>query len=199
MTRTTLVLIVGAVVVFTGLWWVFVVGGVDNRIEDADLRAQDLELQRASVERQLLRLQEAGESRRAYRQALDAIEQSIPAEPDMAGFIEDLNDLADRNGVDIVAIGSSEPRPFVGDPPTDVLVIDLDLALEAQFFEMLGFLFALEDFERLVVIDSISVNPGGGESLDSPTFEQDVLTVNMTSRIFATRSPVLAGGGDGGA
>ena len=195
MTRTTLVLIVLGVVIVTGLWWFLVVGGVDNRVEDAQLRAQDLELQRASVELQLLRLEEAAESSRRYRQALDEIALSIPAEPDMAGFIADLNELADRNGVDVVAIGSSEPRPFVGEPATDVLVIELDIALEAQFFEMLGFLFALEDFERLVVIDSIAVNPGGGEDVDSPTFEPDVLTVNMTARIFATSSPVVADGG----
>ncbi len=197
MTRTTIALIVVGVLVFTGLWWFLVVGGVDARVEDARLRGQDLELRRAGVELQLLRLQEAAESSAAYSRALDEIGLSVPETPAMDRFIEDLHALADRNGVDVVAIGASEPRPYIGEPPADVLVIELDIALEAQFFEMLGFLFALEDFQRLVVVDSISVNPGGGADVGSPTFEPDVLTVNMNARIFAQSSPVLAGDGGG--
>lgn len=197
MTRTTMALVVVAVLVMTGLWWFLVVGGTDARVEDAQLRAQDLELRRASVELQLLRLQEAAESSGAYRRALDTIAESVPEAPSMDLFIEDLHDLADRNSVEVVAIGASEPRPYVGEPSADVLVIDLDIALEAQFFEMLGLLFALEDFERLIVIDSIAVNPGGGADIGSPNFEPDVLTVNMTARIFARTSPVVAGDGGG--
>lgn len=197
MTRTTIALIVAGVLVVTGLWWFLVVGGVDNRVEDARLQGQDLELRRASVELQVLRLEEAAESSGAYARALDEIAQSVPETPEMDRFIEDLHGLADRNGVDVVAIGASEPRPYIGEPAIDVLVIELDLALEAQFFELLGFLFALEDFERLVVVDSIAVNPGGGEAADSPTFEPDVLTVNVRARIFAQSSPVLAEGGGG--
>lgn len=198
MTRTTIALIVVAVLVLTGLWWFLVVGGVDDRVEDARLRGQDLELQRASVELQVLRLQEAAEASGAYARALDEIAVSVPETPAMDLFIEDLHALAGRTGVDILAIGASEPRPYIGEPAVEVLVIELDIAMEAQFFEMLGFLFALEDFERLVVVDALSVNPGGGEDVGSPTFEPDVLTVNVTARIFAQSSPVLAGSAGGG-
>jgi hypothetical protein len=197
MRRSTLVLVVLGAIAITVLWWVFVVGGVDERIADADAATQQLEIQRSSLESQLLLLQEAAESRGEYTRALATIADSVPAEPDMDVFIEDLKAIADRNAVDLVAIGASEPRAYTESPGVDVLVIDLDLAVEASFFELLGFLISLEDEARLIVVDGITVGAGGGGNENSPTFEEDVLTVNLTARLFAETSPVMVDGGEG--
>lgn len=193
--QRSLALVVLAAVAITTLWWIVVVGGVDERIAEADAATAQLEIQRSSLEIQLLQLQEAAESTGEYAAALETIAESIPLEPDMDGFIEDLKRIADSHSVDLVAIGASEPRPHSGEPGADVLVIDLDLAIEASFFELLGFLISLEDDSRLIVIDGISIAPGGAVNQSSSAFDADLLNVNLTASIFATTSPVVAGGG----
>jgi len=191
MRRSTLVLVVIGTAVITAFWWLIIVGGVDERIADADAETQQLRIQQSSLESQLLVLQEAAESSGAYTRALAQIAESVPAEPEMDVFIEELKAIADRQGVDLLALGVAEPRELAGDPSTDVLVIELDVAVEALFFELLGFLIELEDHPRLIVIDSLTVGrSAGGQS--SPILEGNVLTVNLTASLYATNSSVVA-------
>ena len=192
MRRSTIVITVVGVLGVTILWWIVVVGGVDERIADAEAIAGDLTLQQATLEQQLLVLEDAAQSGSEYGRALQTIETSIPNEPELDVFIETLKAKADQRGVRLVAIGISEPRSSVDEPAADVLVIDLDLAVEAQFWEMLGFLTDLEDLDRLVVIDSISVNPSGGGNPDSATFEQDLLSITLTAALYTKTSPLVA-------
>ena len=202
MRRSALVLVIIGVVALTAVWWLTVVGGADERVAIAEDESASLRLQESQLGDLVVSLNDATERRPQYLQGLRTIEGSVPVQPQLDRFIEQLNQLAASTGVSLVAIGTSEPRPHVGEPPLDVLVIDLDLAVEARFFDLLGFLFALEDLERLVVVDSLSVNPSGArpDPDDPASFESDLLSVSLSATLYtrtATGVTLADAEGDG--
>ncbi len=154
MRRSTLLLVVLGVLVVTVVWFIFFINPKRSEISDSDDQ-----IATAQTEAQALRGQKAAllaiqESELTFRRAAAELERSIPRTPELAQFIEDVNLLAIEAGVEISSLTPSLPEATEGLPFVSVPV---SIAVEGQFFEILGFLYGLADLDRLVRIDALSI------------------------------------------
>ncbi|HEY5578419.1 MAG TPA: type 4a pilus biogenesis protein PilO, partial [Acidimicrobiia bacterium] len=160
MRRPVLLLVVlGALVVTIG-WYLLFISSSNNEIAEANDQlelAQDEELR---LETQLKRLQRIQENQLLYVEALGAVEAGIPPTPQEAALLDDLAALEAEAGVVLDGVTLSLPQALEGQ---DYLVIPLSLVIEGQYFEVLGFVYGLEDLDRIVVIKSVTISSSEDE------------------------------------
>lgn len=192
----------------TAVWWVFFISPKNSEISDTEAQTQSTEDAELGLRAQLSQLQAIADSELTYRTALGELESAIPENPDMADFIEAINLLALESGVELSSISPAQPAPVDG---AEFFAINLSMSLEGQYFEILGFLFGLSDMERLVRVDSISLNPlsvteepevvadeptDGSTTTSSTTTttlpqQEGLLSASISSTLF-TRTALLA-------
>ncbi len=103
----------------------------------------------------------------------------------MPSLIDDLDALADKTSVEWLGASYGEPTLV---PDTDYYAIAVSLRIKGQFFEILGYLYGINDLERLVRIDGVTVSPGEEDGYT-------VLGVTITAVAFTT-SPLTVPVGD---
>ena len=189
MNRRNLLLSVLAAFVVAAVWWVFFISPRNSDISDIEGQTQAAQDQELGLRAQLSQLQAIVDSELTYRAALGELESSIPENPDIADFIEAVNLLALESGVELTALQPAQPSTVEG---ADFFEIRVSMALEGQYFEVLGFLFGLSDMERLVRVDSISLNPVSTEEEEVPT-EEEVSDASSTSSTTTTTIPQREG------
>lgn len=207
MSRRGIALAVLGAVLVAAVWWVFFISPRNSEISDLDGQITTAEDQEAILRAELKQLQDIAASELTYRSAIGQLEASIPEDPDIADFIESLNLLAAETGVDLLSVAQAEPVLIEGGTFYE---IGISIAIDGQYFEVLGFMFGLSDLERLVVIDSVSlasiepfdetaeeeVPVEGEETTTSSTTtttlpqQQDLLNVTLTGAVY-TRTPLL--------
>lgn len=156
MRRSQLLLAVVVLVAVTALWWLFVMAPRNDRLaelQDALDAARDREL---VLRGELSRLEEIALQESTYLAAIGEMQTAIPDRPEIAGFLEELNFLADRTGVELVSMSLAPPSPPEADGPFEIRV---SVNLEGQYFEILGFLYGLEAMDRLVRVETITMTP----------------------------------------
>lgn len=175
MSRRNILVAALVAVLLIVVWFFFVVSprrgevsDIESQIDTAEITAQGLRGEKAA----LLAIRD---SELSYQRATAELERSIPMTPNLAEFIEDFNLLADETGVDVIALSPALPVA-IEDVPFQTL--DISTTIEGQFFEVLGFLYGLEDLERLVRIDGVSLSASPTEL--GPT----LITAALTGRIF---------------
>lgn len=163
--RRPLVLgLIGALLVLA-VWWFLIFAPKQSDLADT---RDDLEL--AQNEQQTLTLEKARllkEQERipAYQAALDQLAQAIPAQPDGAGLIEALNQMAQEAGLALTVVAPRPPAPpnVPGAQPAnenpDYYEIGFSLSVEGPYFQALDFIARLEEMPRLVRIEQIEVTP----------------------------------------
>lgn len=202
-------------VAVTALWWVFLASGQNAAVADVEAEIQAEKDTEDSLRRQIGALNEIQDQEVSYQFAINQMEGSIPEFPEIDTFLEELNYLAFRTGVDLAQIGFANPS----DPGEEggALEINVSLSGVGQYFEVLGFLYGLEAMERIVRVDTIGLTPSAGEGSDGeegpedpdapqpdlgqgPTPRPDTtnLTIQISAVIF-TRTPGVVTGetGDG--
>lgn len=150
----------------------------DVREEVAAAKAEEQALRASLAE--LRRL--AGDSE-AREDQLARFTRLIPPEPDLAGFIRTMNDVATSSQVDWSSLTPAAPTTGVGGAPATV---GLSIKVDGTFFQLLDYLRRIENLERLVVIDAVdmaAVPATGGPSK---------LTLNLQGRTFASFLPAGA-------
>lgn len=175
MTRRNLLLAALVAVLVIVVWFFFVVS--PRRSEVSDIEGQ---IDAAATTAQGLRGEKAAllairDSELSYQRATAELERSIPPTPNLAEFIEDFNLLADETGVDVIVLNPALPVATEGVP---FQTLNISATVEGQFFEVLGFMYGLEDLERLVRIDGLTLSATQTEL--GPT----LITAALTGRIF---------------
>jgi Tfp pilus assembly protein PilO len=110
---------------------------------------------------QLSQLSEIDANAVLYTEAITEMDALIPERPLLDEFIEQIDALAGSTGVDLVTLSPAVPAP---DPDSDLRVISVSVEIHGGFFDALGFLFGLNDLERLVKVTSIAVTSSSTES-----------------------------------
>jgi Tfp pilus assembly protein PilO len=154
MRRIGLLVVLG-MLLLTAAWWMFLVSPRNSRIAelgDELVVAQDTE-QRLRV--QVRQLEEIRDREVEYLAALGQLESLIPERPLLDEFIEKIFALTNDTGVELQALVPAFPA--VLEDGTDLRQIAITAQLEGEFFEVLGFLFGLNELDRLVRVDAISV------------------------------------------
>jgi Tfp pilus assembly protein PilO len=189
MNRRAVVLGAIAVIGIVALWWVFVFSPMGSDLDEAkedleNARREGLEL--TAERNELQDLQDRSPELEADLAQLSA---AIPESANQADFISGLNDIADESGITWQSVTMQEPTAGTpGQPPT----IAVQISIEGGFFQALDYLNRLEDLERLVVVDSITVNSAGEEGTGDPTDPGSGLTgsdgdlsISLNTRIFS--------------
>lgn len=174
MRRVGLLAILAAVLV-TAAWWMFLISPRNAQISDHQddlVVAQDTE-QRLRV--QIRQLQEIRDREVEYLAAITQLEALIPDQPLLDEFIEEIFALTNETGIDLQSMAPS--LPALTEEGADLREIVISVQIEGEFFEVLGFLFGLNEMERLVRVDGIAVT-------SSAAGAETILSVGLEIRLF---------------
>ena len=160
MKRSTLLLVVLGFVLLTAVWYVFFINPKRGEISDIDADIQATQDMATLTQVEIAALKDIRDSELTYQVANAEVLRSIPATPELASFIDDLNALADETSVDLSSVNPSPPGVVEGQP---FQALGFTLDAQGQFFEMLGFLYGLQDMERLVKIDGLTMSVSTSE------------------------------------
>lgn len=193
MRRGSLLLGLLVLVFLTALWWLFLMSPRRSDISDFGDQVEQLQLQEVNLRGLRAQLLEIQDSELSYIAASATMERLIPPTPELAAFIDDMNRLVADTGVTLVALNPGFPTQA---PFAEFSQVAVAIGVEGQFFEVLGLLFGLDEVERLVRIDGISL--ATGDIIDGNV----MLSANIDATIFTTAAvappPPEGGEGDGG-
>lgn len=210
--RAKVLVAVLALLLITVLWWLFLFSPKRDAIGAAEAELDNAVLRESTLRTRLAQLQTIKDNELSYLFAIGQMESSIPAAPQADAFIEDITFLAESTGVELTTINLTPP---LADPLTGGFEVTVAIAIEGEYFEILGFLYGVEALDRLVRVDAIGLTPlaasdeedltppsetdSEGNVVDEPRVRPnpDRLAASITLRIF-TRSPA-AGSPDGSA
>ncbi len=185
-----------AILVAAGFWFLVISPIIDNTNEIAAQTESEQQREAAlTAERnELLRIQEA---ELQYIDAVGELEASIPASPSQSELINALETLATESAVTWNGASFGTPAP---NDEGGYNEIQTTVSVTGQYFELLGYLYGMEDLDRLIRLDSAAFSP----AVEDNTVE---LTVTIQATAFTTgdiAAPVvdvpggdLGTGGDG--
>lgn len=183
MNRLRALVVVLAAILVTLLWFVLWFSPKRSDLSDVQDETRAAEAEVLSLRGQLGRLREIEENQVSYLSAQAELESSVPIVSNLANLLDDLHLLADQTGVDLQAVTPGDPEPALQLGVTEIGIV---LDLEADYFEVIGFLFGLEDMERLVRVDSLSIGTQETEAGDR------ILAVTLTVKAFTTEAVAVA-------
>jgi Tfp pilus assembly protein PilO len=159
MSRRVLALLLVFFVAASAAWWFFLISPRNARVGDLDNQLSNAVAEEEALRRAVVALQEVQQNDVAFLAAIGQMEAGIPMEAELAVFIEEVIALARRTGIELQSIAPSEP---VQVPDLALYEITVTMALRGEYFEMLDFLFRLDDMERIAVVQAISISAASG-------------------------------------
>ncbi|MGI9610047.1 MAG: type 4a pilus biogenesis protein PilO [Acidimicrobiia bacterium] len=178
-------LILGGLLLFiiTAGWWFLFMSPKSSEIAEFNDQRDAAQLEQSTLEARRNELAALEAKEADFLLGISEVQASIPATPDGAALIEDINTLAETTGIDLLSFSPSVP----GQSPIEGLVeIQMTMTFEAPYFKVLSFLFALEDLERLVRVDQVSVT---STVLEDGT---NLLSTSLTASAFSLSELVPA-------
>jgi Tfp pilus assembly protein PilO len=168
--------IVAAVVVSVAFYFLFIRA---RQGQLSEVRAQVEAEEQRSVQLQatLQRLQGLQENAAQFEARLAEIRELVPQDDQVANFIFQVQDEANRSGVGFVEITPELPKP----PPEGAQVAEVRVVIGAEggYFALQDFLRRLYDLDRALRIDNLAITSGeGDEGEEAPP------TLTATARIF---------------
>jgi Tfp pilus assembly protein PilO len=178
MMRRPGILVVLGILLATVAWWFFLISPRNAKISDYRDQLTAAVDQQSRLGAQIQQLQDIRDREVEYQAALAKLNALIPDRPLLDEAIEQLNTLADSTGVDLQTLAPAVPAPV--EEGAELREIDISAQVQGQFFELLGFLFGLNDMERLVRVDGISMSSTQDES------GATILSASVELRLFTT-------------
>jgi Tfp pilus assembly protein PilO len=192
---------VGAVVVVL-VWYFLLFAPASKDLDDTRSQVSSAKSQNQELENEVRQLKELSRNSVEQQAKLRTLRAAIPSTPDLGEFILQANEIASASGIDWLSIAPTPPTASTGGGPTSTIAISMQV--QGQFSAVLDYLTRLEDLERLVVVDSVSVSAASagatgatgatGGAATSVTGTPD-LSVTITGRMFTDAAPAAAPGG----
>lgn len=194
MNRRGLLIVVGAALAVILVWYFAVFSPMSNGLHDARTKKAAAQAQTQSLKAQLAQLQGLSNNQPSQQADLMRLSTAVPDTPNLGDFILSANQIATQSGISWLSISPQPPAAgTAGQPAT----ISLAITINGGFFQMLDYLNRLQSLPRLVVVDTLSLNAGGGTGT-AATGGSPTLTVSVNARMF-TRAAVAGTGGTGAA
>jgi Tfp pilus assembly protein PilO len=198
-------LVAGALVVVL-LWYFLLFAPTSSDLNDTRDEVAAAEGQTQELENTVRRLKELSRNSVQQEAELATLRAAIPENPDLGSFILQANEIATTSGIDWLSISPSPPVANTTSGANSTIAVSIQI--NGGFFQLLDYLNRLEDMDRLVIIDNVSVSAGGDEggaetgeaaaiTTDSTT-GAPTLSVTLTGRMFTTAEAVAAGGSSSG-
>src|SRR4051812_35235629 len=187
----------GAGVVVILLWFVALWSPQGSALSDARKRKNDAQQQGATLRDQLTRLQQARADQPLKQSQLETLRVAIPDDPNLAQFILDANDAANKAGIQFLSISptppsaqgqgtTAAPGATAGAAPVP---IRMAITISGGYFQVLDFINRLNRLPRIVVIDALTFSGGGDISN---------MSVSISARMFTTSPTPVSGTSTGG-
>ena len=194
--RAPLILAILGMVFVTAAWWMFLIAPRNDQISDLEQETQAAIDTESRLRAQIVQLQEIRDREVEYLAALGRLDSLIPERPRLEEFIEQVNQLSLETGVDLKTLSPSLPSALLESELREILV---SIQIEGEFFEVIGFLFGLNDMERLARVDAISVSSSVTETatLLSVTLEVRLFTLADIIPLLSIEDPTGEGGEPG--
>jgi Tfp pilus assembly protein PilO len=171
-----IIAVVAAVVVSVAFYFLFIRA---RQGELSGVRAQVDQEQARTVELQatLQRLQGLQENAAQFEARLAEIRELVPEDDQVANFIFQVQDEANRSGVGFVEVAPELPKP----PPEGASVAEVRVVIGAEggYFALQDFLRRLYDLDRALRIDNLAIT-----AAESSEGESTPSTLTATARIF---------------
>ena len=176
--RNRVVLIaVGAGVAVLVVWFLFFWGPQGGRLSDARDRRDAAEERADQLEVQIARLRASQDRALQLTAQLEQLRVAVPEQPNLAQFLLDANDAAERSGIDFISVSPSQPSAGEAGEPA---AVNLSINISGGYFQVLDFINRLEALPRLVVVDTLTLTPEGA---DTGTVR---LSASISGRMFTT-------------
>jgi type IV pilus assembly protein PilO len=183
--RSVIIGVVAALLVLV-LWWFLLWSPQRKKVDDAKARADAAQQQVGQLRVTLSRLQELKRTEALKRSQIEALRVAVPDQPNLAQFILDANDAANKAGIDFLSVTPSPPATAAAGAGTAAAgapaAINLAMSITGGYFQVLDFVNRLTDLPRIVVIDNLSLAAGDGSNM----------TVSITARMFTTSAAPVA-------
>jgi Tfp pilus assembly protein PilO len=177
MRRGVTLIAVLVTVLVTGGWYLVTISPTNVRLAETNDQLEAAKNDQLRLETQLKRFQRIQENQLLYVEALAGIEAAVPPTPQQAALLDDLSRLEAETGVLMSGVTQAFPQEIEGQ---DYRAIPINIIIEGQYFEVLGFVYGLEDLPRIVVIKSISMS----SSRDDEGFT--ILRVNIDAETYTS-------------
>jgi Tfp pilus assembly protein PilO len=143
------------------VWWFFFISPRNDKISQADDDLRVAQDQQMALAAQVDQLHAIRDSEVEYLAGIGELETLIPERPLLDEFIEDVYALCGTTGVELLNLAPAMP---VAIPESSLRQITVSVAIDGDFFEVLGFLFGVMDMDRLVRVDTIAIASGQDEA-----------------------------------
>jgi type IV pilus assembly protein PilO len=208
MRRGVLAAIIGGAVLLIIAWYFLLFAPTSNDLNDTRDEVSAAESQKQELENAIRRLKELSANQTQQEADLRTLRAAIPPTPDLGEFILQANEIASASGIDWLSVSPSPPVASGANS-----TIALSIQIDGGFFQVLDYLNRMEDMDRLVIVDGVSVssgaeNAGGGTDSSSTggsstTFDSGSdssggapsLSVTLTARMFTGQAPPTTGTG----
>jgi Tfp pilus assembly protein PilO len=190
-------LIGGAALLAIVLLWYFVLyAPLGDDLSSAQAQVSTEQKTTDDLEAKLAQLESQAKNSTEQQALLRRLDAAVPAQPDLAEFIIQANDIADQSGISFLSIAPSPPAAGTG-----VSVIGLTMSIQGSFFQLQDYLRLLEKLERLVIVNGITIasSTGSGTSSTASTDTSSAgttLSVTLTGSMF-TRAAAPTSDGTG--
>jgi len=191
-----------AVLVIVLLWYFLLYKPLGDDLTSAQEQTSAEQKKTDGLEADLARLQSQAKNASKQQALLRKLDAAVPKNPDLAEFIIQANDIAESSGISFLSIAPTPPA--AGDGAS---VINMTISISGSFFQLQDYLRQLEQLERLVIVDGISISSGGGGSSGASGSSSDTsssstgdtsLSVSLTARMFTRAAPTTSADGSTG-
>ena len=202
MKRNQLLIGGAAVLVIVLLWYFLLYKPLGDDLTSAQEQTSAEQKKTDGLEADLARLQSQAKNASKQQALLRKLDAAVPKNPDLAEFIIQANDIAESSGISFLSIAPTPPA--AGDGAS---VINMTISISGSFFQLQDYLRQLEQLERLVIVDGISISSGGGGSSGASGSSSDTsssstgdtsLSVSLTARMFTRAAPTTSADGSTG-
>lgn len=163
--RTLISLIAGALVVVILAWFMLVYRPKASQISDVEAQFETAQAEEQSLRATLAQLQSVDEDRPAEEAQVRRLAAGIPPDPELAGFILAIHDLAGRSDLGFASIAPSQPAQVPGQALSTIAVT---LQVSGDFVNVVDFLDRLETMDRIVVVDALALTATEAETETAP-------------------------------
>lgn len=164
-------------------WWFLLGSRWNERTTDARTQLEQEENIERDLQRRLAALQVVADNTLEYQTAVDDLRRSIPPSPQMDVLIDELSTLATDSGVTWESATYSNP---VGEPlDSGIREILMSIEVEGQYFEILGYLYGIEEVDRLLTIRGVTFSA----ALDDDGF--NIISARITALAYTTGAVVV--------
>jgi Tfp pilus assembly protein PilO len=182
--RNALIIGAVAVVAIIFVWYLALYSPLNDDLSKAQAETSAEQKRTDDLQADLARLQAQEKNSTQQQALLRRLDAAVPEQPDLAEFILQANEIAGQSGISFLSISPSPP--VAGTGPS---VIGLTISIEGSFFQLEDYLRLLENLERLVIVDGITISSTASDASSDGVS----LSVTLTARMFTRAAPAAGG------